>query len=67
AYFFFFLTFMKRAQLHLTSRLREVEFLRQPTKIQFGKISARDFPLNRCYVSRRLKGGERSEAKSEGF
>ena len=26
-----------------------------------------DFPVNACYVSRRLKGGERSGAKSEGF
>jgi len=24
-----------------------------------------DFPLNRCYLSRRLKGGERSGVRSE--
>jgi hypothetical protein len=36
-------------------------------RTQFGKIPARDFPVNACYVSRRLKGGERSGAKSKGF
>ena len=31
-------------------RLREVEFLRQPTKIQFGRSTASAKSLNRCYV-----------------
>ena len=49
-------------RLNITSRLREVEFLRQPTKIQFGRRPARRSLLIAvmcffCKKKCRLKGG----------